>query len=63
MTPPPNHLCSAALTGNGYWTCDVVGGCRDCRLLARAIGDTETLDGWKDEKRYNEAELGKWVTS
>lgn len=42
--------CHAARTGAGYWTCDVRGGCSDCRALAREIGDTEQLAEWKAEK-------------
>lgn len=32
--------CHAARTGEGYWTCDVPGGCTDCRALAAELGDT-----------------------
>lgn len=41
--------CNAALSGAGYWTCDVPGGCKDCRALAREIDDQEQLQTWKDE--------------
>lgn len=35
--------CSAARTGDGYWTCDVPGGCPDCRTLALELNDRETF--------------------
>jgi hypothetical protein len=35
--------------GNGYWLCDVVGGCAGCRELAAAIDDTDQLADWKAE--------------
>lgn len=41
--------CSAAITGDGYWTCDVPGGCTDCRRLARAIDDKYQLAIWREE--------------
>jgi hypothetical protein len=34
-------ICYAARTGEGYWTCDVPGGCTDCRALARELGDRD----------------------
>lgn len=43
-TPAP---CFAATSGEGYWTCDTLGGCPDCRALARAIDDADTLEGWR----------------
>lgn len=39
-------LCEAAATGDGYWTCDTVGGCEDCRVLARQAEDDDTLEEW-----------------
>lgn len=33
--------CHAARTGEGYWTCDVPGGCVDCRALAAEIDDRD----------------------
>ena len=39
-------LCSAAVSGAGYWTCDVVGGCGDCRHLAVEIQDAEQIAQW-----------------
>lgn len=38
--------CSAARTGEGYWTCDQPGGCDDCRRLAVEIDDHEQLSVW-----------------
>lgn len=35
--------CHAARTGEGYWTCDIPGGCVDCRALAAEIGDTVSI--------------------
>jgi hypothetical protein len=42
--------CSAAKTGLGYWTCDVPGGCRDCRVIAIEANDTEQLATWNAER-------------
>ena len=42
--------CNAALSGQGYWTCDVPGGCSDCRSLAREINDTEQIATWNAER-------------
>jgi hypothetical protein len=33
--------CYAARTREGYWNCDVPGGCTDCRRLAREINDRD----------------------
>lgn len=43
--------CHAARTGEGYWTCDQLGGCNDCRYLARAAEDVHRLDAWNDDRR------------
>lgn len=43
--------CYAARSGEGYWTCDVPGGCPDCRSLATEINDTAQLDAWKEQSR------------
>lgn len=43
--------CHAARTGEGYWTCDVPGGCPDCRRLAIELDDKATLDTWKGQTR------------
>lgn len=42
--------CYAAISTEGYWTCDVPGGCRDCRSLARSAEDDYQLDEWKAER-------------
>lgn len=42
--------CHAARTGEGYWTCDVPGGCADCRALAAEIDDTEQIAAWDAER-------------
>lgn len=52
-TPTDTHLyrfpeCSAEITTEGYWTCDIVGGCTDCRRIAE--GDTDLLTEWKAER-------------
>lgn len=41
--------CHAAETGEGYWTCDVVGGCRGCRFLARDAEDFSVLAEWSED--------------
>lgn len=43
---PEPEGCHAARTGEGYWTCDVPGGCSDCRALAREIDDTDQIAQW-----------------
>ena len=48
MPTTPTH-CSAAESGQGYWTCDQTGGCADCRRLARSAEDYEMLREWKHE--------------
>lgn len=45
MTP-----CRAARTGEGYWTCDVPGGCGDCRHLAVALPDPDQIAEWNAER-------------
>ena len=35
--------------GNGYWYCDLPGGCPDCRALATEAGDGAQLAAWKAE--------------
>jgi hypothetical protein len=42
--------CSATKTTMGYWTCDVPGGCSDCRAIAREANDTEQLAVWDAER-------------
>lgn len=42
--------CIAAVTGNGYWVCDVLGGCRGCRDLALGAEDKEQLKAWLIER-------------
>ena len=42
--------CFAAVHGNGYWTCDVVGGCQGCRFLARGLDDKDQLKEWLIER-------------
>lgn len=39
--------------GNGYWLCDVPGGCVGCRELATAIDDADQLAEWKEAKRLH----------
>jgi hypothetical protein len=43
--------CYAATSGEGYWTCDQLGGCTDCRSIARSAGDTDQLQAWKEDKQ------------
>lgn len=45
------EVCAAAISGQGYWTCDVVGGCDDCRRIARSANDVEVLNDWNAERR------------
>lgn len=47
---PSATPCHAARSGEGYWTCDVLGGCSDCRSLAREISDLDTIAFWDSEK-------------
>ena len=42
--------CHAARTGEGYWTCDVPGGCGDCRTLAVEIEDRAQIAAWDAER-------------
>lgn len=41
--------CSAARTREGYWTCDVPGGCDDCRQIARDGRDWYQFKIWAEE--------------
>lgn len=41
----------AARTGEGYWTCDVPGGCADCRDLASEIDDDEQINEWDAQRQ------------
>lgn len=43
-------LCSAATTGQGYWTCGAHGGCRDCRRLAHQADDEMQIALWNAQK-------------
>jgi hypothetical protein len=43
--------CHAARASEGYWTCDVPGGCSDCRALAREIDDTEQIVRWDAQQK------------
>lgn len=45
-----DDACSAAATGLGYWTCDVHGGCSDCRSIARSANDRDLLNEWDAER-------------
>lgn len=50
---------SCAGAGEGYWRCDVAGGCADCRALARAAADDDQLEEWEAElelERRHQAE-------
>lgn len=48
--PTTTNPCHAATSGDGYWTCDTLGGCADCRQLARELSDTEQLAEWDAAK-------------
>jgi hypothetical protein len=45
-----NTPCYAETTGNGYWTCDVTGGCSGCRQIARDTEDFDQLREWSVER-------------
>lgn len=49
MNDITTEQCSAARTGEGYWTCDQHG-CSDCRSLARDIEDWDQLAEWATER-------------
>jgi hypothetical protein len=49
MAANTNTACHAARTGEGYWTCDHLGGCRNCRSLARSADDFDQLDNWDQD--------------
>lgn len=42
--------CHAAATGHGYWTCNRIGGCPDCRRMARDAEDDIILNAWKRDR-------------
>lgn len=44
-----SRTTKCAGVGVGYWECDVVGGCADCRRIARVAEDSEQLAEWYRE--------------
>lgn len=42
------HSPNCAGVGNGYWECDIPGGCRDCKDLALEAGDFAQLFDWNE---------------
>lgn len=50
MTKKTTILCSAEISGYGYWTCDVHGGCPDCRRLAYDAQDEMQLALWNAQR-------------
>lgn len=59
-------VCNAERTGEGYWTCDVPGGCPGCRHLAMMIEDPAQFRAWDEElaalSHRRDAEGGGRVT-
>lgn len=51
MTKPKDQETTCAGVGNGYWYCDVPGGCRGCRHLARDIEDWDQVLEWNEERK------------
>lgn len=43
--------CSAESSGEGYWTCDVLGGCPGCRELARSLDDLDQIAEWDNDRK------------
>ena len=56
MSNPQNHEpCNAETSGEGYWTCNVEGGCPGCYQLAiesaRTFGPDEALEEWQAARK------------
>lgn len=48
-------VCYAERSREGYWTCDVPGGCSECRRLAHEARDKYILLEWATERTAHEA--------
>jgi hypothetical protein len=51
-TATTTETTPCAGVGNGYFECDIPGGCPDCRRLAIDIDDDLQFDEWADDLRF-----------